>query len=99
MTKNDVINSLIKEIDNSGKKLKDIPMSSIVAYISNCGMKDKKTSDYIIDAVYNYYNMTKKVSDVNVKEEYVKMENINSSNNEIKQRTPRKSIFSEIKKI
>lgn len=98
MTKNEVINLLIKEIDNSGKKLKDIPMSSIIAYISNCGIKDKKYSEYIIEAVFNHYN-TKNVSDVSVKEEYVKMENINLSNNEIKQRTPRKSIFSEIKKI
>lgn len=98
MTKNEVINLLIKEIDNSGKKLKDIPMSSIIAYISNCGIKDKKSSEYIIEAVFNHYN-TKNVSDVSAKEEYVKMENINLSNNEIKQRTPRKSIFSEIKKI
>ena len=106
MKKEEVIVSLIKEIENSGKKFKDISKKSIVDYISFYGITNRKDIDSIYDYVFNYFNKSytsstsKDKSNDNFKDNCnVIMEDINLSNNEIKQRTPRKSIFSEIKKI
>lgn len=103
MKKEEVIVSLIREIQNSGKKFKDIPKKNIIDYISFCDIKNKRDVDSIYDSIVNYYNSIETKSDKsnsNFKDSCnVIMEDINLSNNEIKQRTPRKSIFSEIKKI
>lgn len=104
MKNNEVINSLIREIHGSGKKFKDIPKKNIIDYISYCGIANEKDINSIYNYILNYYDEKKSdkldKSNDNFKDNSkVVMEDINISNNEVKQRTPRKSIFSEIKKI
>lgn len=87
----DIVNILVDAVVASGKKFGEIPKESIFAYLDKANINKSKWQG-IYDTLSSNFKETVPI----VK----KIEQSHpQSRNELKQRQPRKSIFSEIKKI
>jgi hypothetical protein len=87
----DIINILVDAVVASGKKFNEIPKESIFAYLNKAGINKSKwqsTYDTLASNFKETIPIVKKIEQSHPQ-----------SRNELKQRQPRKSIFSEIKKI
>jgi hypothetical protein len=87
----DIINILLDAVVASGKKFGEIPKESIFAYLDKAGIGKSKwqsTYDTLASNFKETVPIVKKIEQSHPQ-----------SRNELKQRQPRKSIFSEIKKI
>jgi hypothetical protein len=97
----DIINILVDAVVASGKKFSEIPKESIYAYLDKAGINKSKWQS-IYDTLAGNFKETKET--VKIVEEDRRPKNIVdytkvSTQNDVKQRQPRKSIFSEIKKL
>lgn len=92
----DIVNILIDAVIASGKKFSEIPKESIFAYLDKAGISKSKWND-IYKTLSMQFNETK--ATVKVVEDKTFKPETKSSTVDVKQRQPRKSIFSEIKKI
>ena len=94
----DIIKILMDAVVASGKKFSEIPKESIFVYLDKAGINKSKWQS-IYDTLASNFKETKPTVKVveNQKNvvDYTKL----STQNDVKQRQPRKSIFSEIKKI
>lgn len=96
----DIINILLDAVVASGKKFGEIPKESIFAYLDKAGINRSKWQD-IYDTLAGKFKETKatvkSVEDRTPKNivDYTE----NSSRNDVMTRVPRKTIFSEIKKL
>lgn len=96
----DIINILLDAVVASGKKFGEIPKESIFAYLDKAGINRSKWQD-IYDTLAGKFKETKAtvkaVEDRTPKNivDYTE----NSSRNDVMTRIPRKTIFSEIKKL
>jgi Zn-dependent oligopeptidase len=87
----DIINILVDAVVASGKKFNEIPKESIFAYLDKAGIGKSKwqsTYDTLASNFKETVPIVKKIEQSHTQ-----------SKTELKQRQPRKSIFSEIKKI
>jgi hypothetical protein len=87
----DIVNILVDAVVASGKKFNEIPKESIFAYLDKAGIGKSKwqsTYDTLASNFKETIPIVKKIEQSHPQ-----------SRNELKQRQPRKSIFSEIKKI
>lgn len=96
----DIVNILVDAVVASGKKFGEIPKESILAYLDKAGINKSKWQG-IYDTLAS--NFKEKSATVKVIEDN-RPKNIvdytkKSTQNDVKERQPRKSIFSEIKKI
>lgn len=92
---NPIIDILVDAITASGKKFNEIDKRAIFSHLKKQGINQNKF-DSIYKELSNIYNSPKKESKPNS----VKVIDYDdSSHNDVKLRQPRKSIFSEIKKI
>ena len=96
----DIINILLDAIVASGKKFSEIPKESVYAYLEKAGINKSKWQG-IYETLAGKFKETK--STVKVVEDRTPKNIIdyteNSSRNDVMTRVPRKTIFSEIKKI
>ncbi len=90
---NTVVNSLIDAVVASGKKFVELPQQTIFAFFDKEGVPRAMWDDM--------YNRAKSAFEPKQKvEQSVKhVDYSDSSHNEVKVRQPRKSVFSDIKKI
>ena len=96
----DIVNILVDAVVASGKKFGEIPKESIFAYLDKAGINKSKWQG-IYDTLASNFKETKptvKVVEDNRPKSVVDYTKV-STQNDVKQRQPRKSIFSEIKKI
>ena len=96
----DIINILVDAVVASGKKFNEIPKESIFAYLNKAGINRSKWQS-IYDTLASNFKETKptvKVVEDNRPKSVVDYTKV-STQNDVKLRQPRKSIFSEIKKI
>jgi hypothetical protein len=93
----DIVKILVDAVIASGKKFNEIPKESIFSYLNKAGISKSKW-DSIYNTLSMQFNETKTTVKV-VEDKSFKPEVRNTSTGDIKQRQPRKSIFSEIKKI
>ena len=96
----DIVNILVDAVVASGKKFGEIPKESIYAYLDKAGINKSKWQG-IYDTLASNFKETKttvKVIEDNRPKSVVDYTKV-STQNDVKQRQPRKSIFSEIKKI
>ena len=96
----DIVQILIDAVIASGKKFNEIPKESIFAYLDKAGIGKSKWQS-IYDTLASNFKETKatvKVVEDNRPKSVVDFTKA-STQNDVKQRQPRKSIFSEIKKI
>jgi len=95
----DIVNILVDAVVASGKKFNEIPKESIFAYLDKAGIGKSKWQG-IYDTLASNFKETKptvKVVEDNRPKNII--DYTTSTQNDVKQRQPRKSIFSEIKKI
>jgi hypothetical protein len=96
----DIVNILVDAVVASGKKFNEIPKESIFAYLNKAGINRSKWQS-IYDTLASNFKETKptvKVVEDNRPKSVVDYTKV-STQNDVKFRQPRKSIFSEIKKI
>ena len=96
----DIVQILIDAVIASGKKFNEIPKESIFAYLDKAGIGKSKWQS-IYDTLASNFKETKptvKVVEDNRSKSVVDYTKV-STQNDVKLRQPRKSIFSEIKKI
>ena len=96
----DIVKILVDAVVASGKKFGEIPKESIYAYLDKAGINKSKWQG-IYDTLASNFKETKttvKVIEDNRPKSVVDYTKV-STQNDVKQRQPRKSIFSEIKKI
>jgi hypothetical protein len=97
---NKIVNMLIDAVTASGKSFKDIEKSSIYAFLEKQNIpRDAWDKIYSkLDSVFSGKKdtVTNSVSTYNEQTTY---DYSDSSHNDVKVRTPRKTVFSEIKKI
>jgi hypothetical protein len=96
----DIVNILVDAVVASGKKFNEIPKESIFAYLDKAGIGKSKWQG-IYDTLASNFKETKptvKVVEDNRPKSVVDYTKV-STQNDVKLRQPRKSIFSEIKKI
>lgn len=96
----DIVNILVDAVVASGKKFNEIPKESIFAYLDKAGIGKSKWQG-IYDTLASNFKETKptvKVVEDNRPKNIIDYTKT-STQNDVKQRQPRKSIFSEIKKI
>ena len=96
----DIVNILVDAVVASGKKFNEIPKESIFAYLDKAGIGKSKWQG-IYDTLASNFKETKptvKVVEDNRPKNIVDYTKV-STQNDVKLRQPRKSIFSEIKKI
>lgn len=96
----DIINILLDAIVASGKKFSEIPKESVYAYLEKAGINKSKWQD-IYETLAGNFKETK--TTVKVVEDRTPKNIVdyteNSSRNDVMKREPRKTIFSEIKKL
>ena len=97
----ELLNQLVDAVTASGKKLKDIDKGAIFAFLNKEGAP-KNTWDSIYEKLENIFNggssgFVGKKEDRNHKSAIV--DYTDNSHNDVKVRQPRKTVFSEIKKI
>lgn len=96
---NPLIDVLVDAITGSGKEFNQIDKKSIFDYLKKSGI-DQNKFESIYEELSNVYNPSKKSSNKERKPSVVSVvDYADSSHNDVKLRQPRKSIFSEIKKI
>lgn len=94
---NPLIDVLVDAITTSGKKFNEIDKRAIFDYLKKQGIGQSKFES-IYEELSNIYNSSK--SKKESKPNPVKVVDYgDSSHNDVKLRQPRKSVFSEIKKI
>ena len=96
----DIVNILVDAVVASGKKFGEIPKESIFAYLDKAGINKSKWQS-IYDTLASNFKETKptvKAVEDNRPKSVVDFTKT-STQNDVKVRQPRKSIFSEIKKI
>jgi len=96
----DIVNILVDAVVASGKKFSEIPKESIYAYLDKAGIGKSKWQG-IYDTLASNFKETKatvKVVEDNRPKSVIDY-TAESKQNDVKVRQPRKSIFSEIKKI
>lgn len=92
---NSVIDVLVDAITASGKKFNQIDKKSIFVFLENQNI-DRNKFESIYQELTNIYNSSSKDKDSST----ISVVDYNdSSHNDVKTRQPRKSVFSEIKKI
>ncbi len=89
----DIVKILVDAIIASGKKFSDVPKESIYLYLEKANINRSKWQ-----SIYDILATNFKES-VPIVKKIEKNESHTHSKTELKQRQPRKSIFSEIKKI
>ena len=87
----DIVNILLDAVVASGKKFGEIPKESIFAYLEKAGINRSKWQVIYDNLASNFKETVPIVKKVEQSHTH--------SKTELKQRQPRKSIFSEIKKI
>jgi hypothetical protein len=96
----DIINILLDAIVASGKKFSEIPKESVYAYLEKAGINKSKWQG-IYETLAGKFKENK--ATVKVVEDRTPKNIIdyteNSSRNDVMTRVPRKTIFSEIKKL
>lgn len=96
----DIVNILLDAVVASGKKFSEIPKESIYAYLDKAGIGKSKWQG-IYDTLAGNFKENKDT--VKVVEDRTPKNIVdyteNSSRNDVMKREPRKSIFSEIKKL
>jgi hypothetical protein len=96
----DIINILLDAIVASGKKFSEIPKESVYAYLEKAGINKSKWQD-IYETLAGKFKENK--ATVRVVEDRTPKNIVdyteNSSRNDVMTRVPRKTIFSEIKKL
>lgn len=81
----------------SGKKFADIPSDSIKSFLKNHGLNDSDISK-VLKSLSQFYNTDSWKRETMKHNEHV-VETPVETNTDIKKRTPRKSVFGEIKKF
>ena len=94
MTKSVIIDRLVDAISSSGKTFNQISKENIYQFL-NSEKIDKSTWPDIYEKLSQYYNSVNKVGNINTQA----VDYGDSSHNDVKVRQPKKSVFSEIKKI
>ena len=106
MSYQNVTNALVDAITASGKKFTEIGKDAIFGFLKREGVSEKHWGG-IYESLEEIYG-TKKKKNTNMSQGTVTMEQMmnkyhvdysDSSHNDVKVRHPRKSVFSEIKKI
>ena len=99
----ELLNQLVDAVTASGKKFKEIDKNAIFSFLNKEGAP-KNTWDSIYEKLENIFNHTPgsngqagKKEDRNHKSAVV--DYTDNSHNDVKVRQPRKTVFSEIKKI
>jgi len=96
----DIINILLDAVVASGKKFSEIPKESVYAYLEKAGINKSKWQG-IYETLASKFKETK--STVKIVEDRTPKNIVdyteNSSRNDVMKREPRKTIFSEIKKL
>jgi hypothetical protein len=87
----DIVNILLDAVVASGKKFGEIPKESIFTYLEKAGINRSKWQGIYDNLASNFKETVPIVKKVEQSHTH--------SKTELKQRQPRKSIFSEIKKI
>ena len=96
----DIVNILLDAVVASGKKFGEIPKESVYAYLEKAGINRSKWQN-IYETLAGNFKETK--TTVKVVEDRTPKNIVdyteNSSRNDVMKRIPRKTIFSEIKKL
>ena len=87
----DIVNILVDAVVASGKKFNEIPKESIFAYLDKAGIGKSKWQGIYDTLASNFKETVPIVKKIE--------QSHTQSKTDLKQRQPRKSIFSEIKKI
>lgn len=96
-----IISTLVDAITASGKKFKEIDKNSIFAFLENQGVSRNKWESVYqsLSNVYSSKSGSKNTENPINKAKETVVDYSDSSHNDVKTRQPRKSVFSEIKKI
>jgi len=94
-----VISTIVDAITASGKKFNEIDKSSIFAFLENQGISRNKWESVYQSLSSLYSNRSSSGTSGFKNKEVAVVDYSDSSHNDVKTRKPRKSIFSEIKKI
>ena len=90
-----IIDELKEAISNSGKKFNSIDKNSIFNFLKEKGISSESWNS-VYEKLYSYYNKEEKSIQTTTSSV---VDYSDSSHNDVKVRQPRKTIFSEIKKI
>ena len=96
-----ITNLLIDAITASGKKFNQIDKNSIFEWLKNQGVSKNKFES-VYQSLSNFYNKDLPTNSVSMSKDVVVgsvVDYSDSSHNDVKVRQPRKSVFSEIKKV
>ena len=99
MTKLDVLNQLIDAITASGKSYQEIGKKVIFSYLESRGVPRKNFEEFYSQLEDHYKPKTKSQSTKPSKQENMMVDYTDNSHNDVKVRTPRKSVFGQITKI
>lgn len=107
MNRKEIVNALVDAITASGKKFAEISKDSIYGFLKREGIEEKHWNS-IYDDLEEIYIPTSKKKKQNPNQGHIGMSQTgshthvdysDSSHNDVKVRQPRKSVFSDIKKI
>jgi N-acetylmuramoyl-L-alanine amidase CwlA len=96
MTKQEILNALSDAITASGKKFSEISKESVLSFLQKENVPQREWTD-IYEKLSQMYQKQTQVDKKPTKTGVVDYSN--SSHNDVKVREPRKTIFSDIKKI
>lgn len=97
MNRKEILGSLVDAITVSGKKFSEISKKSIFDFLKREGISEKYWNE-IYEDLHEVYQ-GQKIKKQSNKQYTTDVDYSDNSHNEVKYREPRKSIFSEIKKI
>lgn len=98
----EIIDALSEAILETGRPFKDIPKSSITDYLTKVGV-NKSKHDEIYQKLTEIYTPKQKnyknIGDTERNSKYQVVDYTDTTHNDVKERQPRKNVFSEITKI
>jgi len=98
MDKNNYVLQLVDAITASGKKFTDVSKDAIFSFLEREGVS-KKSWESIYEELRQIYHPSSKPVKEDRKNASAVVDYTDSSHNDVKTRQPRKTVFSEIKKI
>lgn len=93
-----VMNLVIDAVTASGKKFSQIDKASILAFLQNQGVS-KNNLESMYEKLTSFYKSDKQTGSVSMNTKPAVVDYADTSHNDVKVRQPRKSVFSDIKKI
>ena len=101
MTREEILNGVKEAVKASGKMFSEIGKESFFSFFEKEGFP-KKNWDSLYNDLVDFYKNEKSDKQESISKQEAILRNIDyysSTHNDVKKRTPRKSIFSEIVKI